>query len=190
MNALNRVIIVAAALVVLAGAIITVLVATETSEPDIVFSGWFESQLEEVADSDGGDVAAIITASITIALVMIILLFLELAYKRRPILFLLSSTDHGIATIDRNSICDLAESTALTSHNVRDVMCKVGKQGPDLMMVSCKVSLALGTNMPEVTAELQSKIKESIEELTGLTVLQVNVKSKYESGRNKHMALR
>ena len=118
------------------------------------------------------------------------MIFFELAYKHKPVLFLLSSTDHGIATIDKNSICDLAESTALTFHNVRDVICKVGKQGPDFMMVSCKATLALGTNMPEITAELQSKIKESVEELTGLTVLQVNVKSKYESGRNKHMALR
>ncbi len=190
MNALNRVIVVVAALAVLASAVITVLVATEVSEPDIVFSGWFESQLEEVADSDGGDVAGITAAGIAIALIMIILLFFELIYKRKPVLFLLSSTDHGIATIDRSSICDLAESTALTFHNVRDVTCKVGKRGPDLMMISCTFSLALGTNMPEATAELQSKIKESVEELTGLTVLQINVKSKYESGRNKHMALR
>jgi len=58
------------------------------------------------------------------------------------------------------------------------------------MMISCRVSLALGTNMHEVTAELQSKIKGSVEELTGLTVLQVNIKSKYESGQNQHMALR
>lgn len=181
---------VAAALVVLAGAVITVLVATEASEPDVVFSGWFESQLEEAADSDGGDVAAIMAASIVLALMMVMLLFFELIYKRKPVMFLLSSTDHGIATIDRSSICDLVESTALTFHNLRDVTCRVGKQGPDLMMISCRASLALGTNMPEVTAELQSKIKESVEELTGLTVLQVNIKSKYESGQNKHMALR
>lgn len=190
MNVFNRVIVVVAALLVLISAVITALVAIEVSDPDVVFSGWFESQLEEVADSNGGDVTGIVAASITIALGMAVLLVFELIPMRKPVLFLLSSTEHGIATIERDSIRELAENTALSFRNVRDANCRVVKNAEYLMVISCRATLALGTNMPEVTAELQAKIKESVEELTGLTVLQINVKSKYESGQTKHMALR
>lgn len=190
MNVFNSVIVVIAAILVLTSAVITFIVAIEVADPDIVFSGWFESQLEEVADSNGGEVTGIIAASIAIALGMLIILFFEFVPVRRPVLFLLSSTDHGIATIERDSIRELSENTALTFHNVRDVSCKVVKNGEDLMVISCQTSLALGSNMPEMTTELQSNIKDAVEELTGLTVLQVNVKSKYEPGRTKHMALR
>lgn len=178
------------ALVVLVGAVITTLVAVEVADEDVLFSGWFESQFEEVADSSGGEVAAVIAVSIAIALGMIVLLILESIPLNKPVLFLLGSTEHGVTTIERDSIRELAENTALSFRNVRDVSCKVVKNAEDVMVISCRASLALGTNMPEMTAELQSKIKDSVEELTGLTVLQVNVKSKYESGRTKHMALR
>ena len=190
MDVLNRVIVVIAALIVLAGAVITALVAVELSDPDVLFSGWFESQFEEVADASGGEVAGIIAVSVVIALGMVVLLVFELIPMRKPVLFMLSSTEHGIATIEKDSIRELAENTALSFRNVRDAYCRVVKNADDLMVIICRVSLTLGTNMPEMTAELQSKIKGAVEELTGLTVLQVNVKSKYESGRTKHMALR
>lgn len=190
MDVLNRVVMVIAALAVLAGAVITTLVAVEVADPDVLFSGWFESQLEEVADASGGEVAGIIAVSITIALGMMVLLIFELIPMRKPALFMLSSTEQGIATIEKDSVRELAENTALSFRNVRDASCRVAKNAADLMVISCRTSLALGTNMTEMTAELQSKIKGTVEELTGLTVLQVNVKSKYESGRAKHMALR
>ncbi len=190
MNVLNRVIVVAAALAALAGAVITTLVAIEVNQPDVVFSGWFESQLQEVADSSGGDAVAIVATSIAIALGMIVFLFFELVPLNKPVRFLLGSTEHGIATIEKDSVRELAEKTAFTSHNVRDAVCIVAKRTQDSMVIHCRASLDLGANIPEVIAELQNNIKNSVEQLTGLTVLQVNVKSKYESGRTKHMALR
>lgn len=179
-----------AALVVLAGSVITTLVAAEVADPDVLFSGWFESQFEGVADSSGGEVVAVLVVSVAIALVMIVLLVSELIPMRKPVVFLLSSNEHGVATIERNSIRELAEHTALSFRGVRDAGCKVVKNGEQLMVISCRASVPLGTIMSEITAELQSKIKDTVEEHTGLKVRQVNVKSKYESGRTKHLALR
>ena len=189
MDILNRFIIVVAAIVVIAGAIMTVLVASEAADPDFLFSGWFDSQFQEAADSSGGEVAAIITTCIAIALATAVLLIYEIIPMRRPVKYLIGSSEQGISTIDRDSIRELVESTAMSFQNVRDVRCKVVKSTGGLI-ISCRSQLSLGTNLSEITSELQSKIKNTVEELTGLTVLQINVKSKYESGRTKHTALR
>jgi len=46
MSVLNRVVVVIISLAILAGAVITLLVATGGGEPDIMPSGWLESQLQ------------------------------------------------------------------------------------------------------------------------------------------------
>ncbi len=190
MNIFNRVIIVVAALVILAGLVITTLVAANVTDPDVLFSGWFESQFKDVADLSGGAVAGVMAASIFIAFGIIFLLILELIPFRRPVLFLLSSSENGIAVIEKDSIRELAEHTAISFRNVRDATCKVVKNGEKLMVISCHASLPLGSIISEITAELQSKIKNTVEEHTGLKVRQVDVESKYESGQAKHLALR
>lgn len=187
MHIFNRVVVVIVGLVILAAAVITLLVATGASAPDIV--PWFESQLQRVADATGGGAAAIIAVSVIIALGMVALVFFELRPLRRPVPLLISSTEQGIATIDKESVCVLAERTAATVTNVHDVKCSVGERAGGLR-ISCLASVALGSNIPEVSAELQSKIKEAVERLTGLPVAQVDVKTKYEPLEAKRLAVR
>lgn len=58
------------------------------------------------------------------------------------------------------------------------------------MLISCRASLALGTNIVEMGADLRSKIKEVVEQLTGLPVAQVDIRTKYESREAKPLAVR
>ncbi len=174
-------------LVILAGAVITLLVATGATSPD-VFRG-FQSQLQGAADASGGGAAAIIAVAAIIALGMLALLFFELIPRRKPVPLLISSTEQGITTIDRDSVCELAEKAAANVHNVRDVSCSVGERAGGLL-ISCRPSVALGSNIPEISAELQSKIREEVELLTGLPVAEVDVKTKYESVEAKRLAVR
>ena len=189
MSVLNRVVVVIICLAILAGAVITLLVATGGSEPDIMPSGWLESQLQRAADATGGDAAAITAVCVIIALGMIALLVFELSPFRKPVPLLISYTEKGIATIDRESVCLLAEKTAAASQYVRDVEC-TAKERTGGLVITCLASVALGCNVPELSAELQTNVKQSIEQMTGLPVAQVDVKTKYESVGGKRLALR
>lgn len=189
MSVLNRVIVILVALLVLAGAVITLLVATGAAAADVLPYGWFESSLQRAADASGGNVAAIIAVGVVIALGMIALLFLEVVPMRRRVPLLIRSAQEGVVAIDQQSVCLLAEKTAASAHNVRAVACSV-RQRANGLLISCRPSVALGTSIPEVSAELQGKIKEAVEQFTGLAVAEVDVKAKYEKIEAKRLAVR
>ena len=189
MSVVNRVIVVIIALVVFAGAVINLLVATDVYGADVLPYGWFESQLESTADSSGGTAAAHIAISVLITLGMVVLLAFEFVTPRRPLLLLISSTEEGIATIERESVCELAEKTASTIRAVSDIKCSVRRKAAGLAISCCPV-LTLGSNIPEVSAELQNKIKEAVEQLTGLPVAEVDIKAKYERAEARRLAVR
>ena len=185
----NRVVVVIAAVAILAGAVITVLVAAGLSTPDVLPHGWFESQLQRVADATGGSAAGIIAVSVVIALVMLIILLFELIPLRKPVTLLISSSEKGVTTIDVESLCVLTEKTGVTIHSVHDVNSSIRESAGGLL-ISCRALVALGTNIPEVGAELRSNITEAVERLTGLPVAQVDIKIKYKPVEAKRLAVR
>jgi hypothetical protein len=183
----NRVVVLVVALLILVGAVITSLVAAGASTPDIL--PFFEAQLQSVADVTGGTAVSIIVISILVALAMLAILIMEFNFLREPRPLLVSSTEEGIVTIDLNSICVLAEKTASLVHNVQHVKCYT-KETSGGLLISCRPLVLLGTNVVEVGAELQSSIKESIEELTGLSVANVDIKIKYQPVEARRLAVR
>lgn len=189
MSVFNRVVVVVIALVILAGAVITCLVASPVSTPDILPYGWFESQLQRVADANRGTVAGIITISVVIALGMIVILLFEFIPLSKPATLLISSTEKGVTTIDVDSVCMLTEHTGATVPDVRDVKSRV-RESPEGLLISCRTSVALGSNLLELEAESRSRISETVEQLTGLPVAQVDIKIKYESRKAKQLAVR
>jgi uncharacterized alkaline shock family protein YloU len=108
---------------------------------------------------------------------------------REPHPLLVSSTEEGSVTIDLNSICILAEKTASLIHNVQHVKCNT-KETSGGLIISCRPSVLLSTNLVEVGTELQSSIKESVEELTGLSVAHVDIKIKYQPVDARRLAVR
>lgn len=185
----NRAIVVIVAVVILAAAVITLLVAAGVVTPDVLPYEWFESQLQTVADATGGSLAAIIAISVIIALGMIVLLFFEFTPSGKPVSLVISSTENGVITIDVESVCVLAEHTAASARGVHRVRCRV-KESAGGLLISCRASLALGSNILEIGADLRSKIKEVVEQLTGLPVEQVDIRTRYEPREAKRLALR
>lgn len=183
----NRVVVVVVVLIVIAGAVITSLVAAGASTPDVF--PYFESQLQPVADATGGTAVIIIVISVLVALAMLAILIVELNPLREPRPLLVSSTEEGSVTIDLNSICVLAEKTASLIHNVQHVKCYT-RETPGGLIISCRPSVLLGTNLVEVGTELQSSIKASVEELTGLSVAHVDIKIKYQPVEARRLAVR
>ena len=189
MSVFNRVVVVVISVVLLVGAVVTLLVSTGVSNPDILPFGWFESQLEGAAAATGGGAAAIIIVSGIIALGLLILLIFEFVPLQKSIPLLIDSNDYGIITIDKESVCLLAEKTAASFQNVRSAKCSL-VEGTEGLVVSCRPLVALITNVPELSVEVQAKIKEIVEQLTGLAVAQVNIKAKYETGEARRLAVR
>lgn len=187
MTVFNRVVVVVVALVLLAGAVITLLVATEATDPDGY--GWFDFILEKAADITGAGLVSTIVVAVVVALGSLAVLFFELALSRQPVPLLISSSEEGVTTINQDSVCVLAEKTAATVHNVRDVHCSVGEKAGGLA-ISCQAIVSLASNVPEICAELQGKVKEEVEKLTGLPVAQIDVKTKYESADAKRLTVR
>ena len=189
MSIFNRVVVIIVGVVILIGALITLLVASGASAPDILPYGWFQPQLQNIASATGISVAGIIALSIAIASGMIIMLLFELKPPRRADTLLVSSTEKGIATIDKDSVCLLAEKTAINIHSVHDIRCNL-KEGTEGLVFSCQAQLVLGSNLVDVGAESQSKIKETVELLTSFSVAQVDINFKYESAGAKRLAVR
>lgn len=189
MSVFNRIVVVIIGLVILALAVITLLVAAGMSIPDALPYEWFEPQLQRVADATGASAIGIIAVAVVIALGMIAMLFFEFVPLRSPGPLLISSTEDGIITMDAESICVLAEATAANIHSVHHVKCHV-REKTGVLLISCRPLVVLGTSIPEVGVELQSKIKEAVEQLTGLAVAQVDIKIKYKPVEARRLAVR
>jgi uncharacterized alkaline shock family protein YloU len=55
--------------------------------------------------------------------------------------------------------------------------------GPVSIAIACYPRVILGSNVQELGDDLQTRIKQSVEQLTGLTVLEVNVvRVRYDRG--------
>ncbi len=180
MSAFNRAVVAIVALLVLAGAVILVLVAANAIDPADLPSGWFDRALDRADTATGGTRAAFIAVSLIVALGMLALLVFEVTTVRRPAALLISSDESGITTVDQDSVRILAEKTASAIRAVRTISCDVAEK-PGGLAISGQALVALGSNIPEVSTEMKSKIKEAVEQFTGLPVAQVNVKVRYET---------
>ena len=198
MNRWNRLLIMLVALLVLAGAVVIVLVATEAVEPDLLPGGsesdpsgaWFYSQLLGVAGFSGSEQAITIVVSVAVGVAMLGLLFLEIRPAlQRPSRLQISSTPDGVLNIEEDSVRLLAERTGIANRNISSVRCRVSVRrrpaggGPASVVIDCYPRLILGSSVPEVRDDLQTRVRDTVERFTGLTVLRVNViRVHYERG--------
>ena len=184
----NRLLAIVAALAILAGAVVTIGVAIQAWPSDILM-GWFQPQLQTAAEAPGGTRIAIVAMGAIAAVGMLALLLAEILPLREDIVHTLSITDKGTATIENESLCLLAERTGETVHDVRDVRCMI-QERQDGLKVRCMADVALGANLLEIDPEMKTKVREALQQLTGLTVARVDIKYKYQSDKRRHVSVR
>ena len=188
MNRWNHIVASLVAVFLLVAAIVTLLVTVEAVDPDFLPGGatedaWFYEQLQGVRDFSGGDQAITIAVTVIVALAMLAVIPLEFMPLRRRQTLGISSTQEGMLTVDANSVRLLTERTGIINRNVSSIRCrlavrrKTSGSGPASIVIMCYPRLILGSNLPEVRDDLQTRIKQVVEQLTGLTVLQVHVVS-------------
>ncbi len=184
----NRLLAIAAALVMLAAAVIAVGVAIQAWSPDIL-AGWFQPQLQSAATAPWSTRMAVVALGAIAAVGMLALLLAEILPLRDDVVHTLSVTDKGTATIDNDSLCLLAERTGETVHGVKDVRCMV-QERPEGLKVRCHATVALGSSLLEINPEMKCKIHEAVQQLTGLAVARVDIKYKYQTDKRGHVAVR
>ncbi len=165
------------------------LVTLRAVPPDFLPHAWWSGQLERFIQIRGGDSAIAIGLSIVVALGMIALLVFETLPRWDRYRLLISSDERGSITIHPESICLLADYIGLTIHDVRHIGNNIASAS-DGLVVKSKSVIALGANLPQVGAELQSRIKEAIEESTSLPVSQVIVNARYEPVKGKSLIVK
>lgn len=177
MRGFNRAVATLLMLAIFAAALITLLVSVGASDP--AQYGIFSQALQRSADAGGAEAAITVAASIIVALLMLVLLRFELAPKSQGAALMVSSGNDGVTTVDEGSVRMLSEKVALTVRGLRSVRCSVRERQGGLS-ISCFAAVALGSNIPETSSQVQVKVKEAVEKLTGLQVVNVNVKAHYE----------
>lgn len=192
MNLWNRIIASLAATFIMAAAIVTLLVAVEAVGPDFLPGGtagdaWFYEELRGVRDFTGGPQAITIAATIIVALAMLALVSLQFIPSERRRALGISLTEEGALTVDTDSVRFLTERTGIINRNVSAIRCRlvVKKRAsggvPASIVIMCYPRVSMGSNLAEIRDDLQTRIKQVVEQLTGLTVLKVHVvRIKYE----------
>lgn len=183
----NRLLVTIIALLILAAAIITIGVAVQAWPADLLL-GWFEPQWSVASEADGATRVAIVAISAVAAIGMLALLLAEILPLKNDVIHVLSETDQGIATIENESLCLLAERTGETVHDIKAVRCVVQERA-DGLRVRCRANVALGANLLEINPEMKSKVRDALQQLTGLAVSRVDIKYTYQSDKRRHVSV-
>lgn len=179
MDAFNRLLIVVLALAVVASAVVIFLVAADISRPSAMApDGWLQDQLREI-DRLGGDrkaasIASAVAAGV-VAVVLLILQALPLVRAEKLVVADIGGKDFGIY---RDSIESLIERAGVEIEGVTAVRSAL-RQTPEGLRINCLAMLEPSAKMPEVGAELQTKVKDVVESMAGVTVAEVRMKLRY-----------
>ncbi len=197
MNFWNRLLVSLLAMLTIVVALLLVLVATGPVGPDLLpgsgNDSWFYPQLNNLSTFDGGGMAATIVICAGVALAMLLLLHAELRIiGGQEVLLPVSRSPRipaggesrgqaaGIVNVEASSVRLLAERIGVANRDVESLRCRLVVRSkpvdcPASIEVRCYPSLRIGSHLPEVSADLRSRIHETVERLTGLTVTEVNV---------------
>ena len=187
----NRLAVSLVSLFLIIAAVVTLLVATEAVPPDFLPGGvvgdglvseesWFQSELEDLASYEGSARVISMAISIAVAAVMLLVLLAEWRVGQKTMSLLISVTGEGGLSIEEDSVRYLAERTGQSNRNVTRLRCGVRIQGrrnvaPARVIITCYPRVILGSNVQEIRDDLQQRVKNSVESLTGLLVDRVDV---------------
>jgi len=118
-----------------------------------------------------------ILASLGISLLFILIslrLIISTLAGRKPASSLLKQTDFGTIRVSVNTLDGLTKKAVRTFEEVKDVKTSILTE-TDGIKVRLKVNIMPDVKMPDLTQAIQAKVKDYIEEYSGIHVKEVHV---------------
>ncbi len=196
MKQLNRIIALFTCLTVLVSSVICLLVITQVFSPAVLPGGsdiprtasWFQPQLEALAASSETSLLVNLLIFSVIGLLSSFILYIELKSPYKAKSLIISSAPEGNLTIEEDSIRYLVEKTGTNNRHIISMRCnvKIEKRTPNIpntISINCSPKITLGSNVQAIRDDLQTRVKDKVENLTGLIVHKVNVpRVRYDRG--------
>ena len=182
MNVFNRLLGILVSAALLFAGVVLLLLITKAADPEAIGGKRFEPELASIAAAKEDRLAANYGIAIGLIVGGVVLLIVE----SRPLLagprmVLVSGQPEGVVRVSLDSITELAERTGREHRYVNSVRCRVHPTSAGLR-IRCQANLNMGSDVPAVSTELQSSVKEVVERLVGLNVIDVAVRAKYTGG--------
>ena len=192
MNAFNGFLVTLGALACIAVGVLILLVVTETLAAQAVPISPLRQELSVMAQDTGGAWWRDVGIALGFIVVGVIVLALETRLVTRTAahgMVLVSSESNGSVRMSVDSIVQLAQRTAQSNREVRSMRCRVRVTAAGLV-IECVAGLRMGADVPEVTAEIQQDVREVVERLTSLQVIDVPVRARYQGDRDQPVLTR
>lgn len=193
MNFVNRLVVSIGALALIAAGVYILLLISGTLAPGDINGEYFVPQIERIAADTGADLWADVGIAIGFIAVGVAVLFVQLASLRRGArggrTVLLRDDEQGYVRVSVQSIQELAERTAYSVRSVLDARCSI-RVTPGGLRLGCRLTLRMATDLPEATASVQTAVREVVERLTGLKVIDVSVTARYGRHRDEPVLAR
>ena len=192
MNAFNGLLVTLGALASIAVGVLILLVITETLSAQAVPIPVLQQQLAGLAEDTSGAWwrdAGIAAAFIVVGLLVLLLEARTITRTAAAGMVLVSSDANGTVRLSVESIAQLAQRTARSNREIRSVRCRVQVASSGLT-INCVAGLRMGSDVPAVTSDIQHDIREVVERLTGLNVIDVPVRARYQGDRDQPVLTR
>jgi hypothetical protein len=180
MNVFNRVVAIILFLAFIAAAAVSII--TLAGYILTIPGSILNQQVAFLRSLSGWERAAAIAAAVAFIAFIAYLIWLEFTVGHPEKTLLLNSNDQGTIYVNRNTVEKFAEKIGRQeSAQVTEIHCHV-KQKRKGILIDCVPTLRLGTNMNSVNPRIQSRVKETVQNLLGLPVIDVKIRARYEPG--------
>lgn len=176
MNVFNRLLIILLDLLLLVAAGAVLLVTLGVTPPEqLAPTPWFVDRLVPFTQLDPTGWSWTVGVSIVLLLVGLLLLFLELRPgPRQAPRIMLKQDGLGRVTVARDGVRHLVDREAGRVAGVMEVRSQVEEDAAGLRIL-CRLSVDPTRSMPEMTQELQERLKAAVEHHLGRPVAEVRV---------------
>ncbi len=176
MSVFNRLLIILLALILLVTAGAVLLTTLRVTQPaQFAPTPWFADRLAPFTQLDPTLWSWAVGVSIVLFLLALLLLFIELRPGPRAAPRIILREDGlGRVTMARDGVRELADREAGRVAGVMRVRSQVQEE-PTGLRILCRISVDPSSNVPEMTQELQERLKTAVEHHLGLAVTQVSV---------------
>jgi hypothetical protein len=184
MNIVNRFLVILADLLLLAGALLVLLITFGAVTPQQVLPAVISNSLlgQWLASFAGLDAnSRLITALVALLILVLglVLLFFELRPAPRVDTLRIRDDSLGAVTVRTASVYDLIQHTAAQMPDVLQVHPQI-EMRQQVVHIRCRAALTHDASIPQVSAELQERIKRAVEHHLGMKVAGVAIQAQLE----------